>query len=188
MLADSRGQLHAVASSSERMRLVELIELQRQDGPCLDCWFIARREEVSEQLQLAFTTRITLEQAKGVVAEAARLNMDQSFALLRGYARHHNLRLSEAARRAVGRELTPEELAVPPAPVGGARTDGQWDHPHQRRPATPGPWAGLHHGLLAAGRGRCYTYPSRGGRHPTESSTVSSLLQTLATQRRALRL
>jgi len=29
-------ELRALASSSERMRLIELIEVQREDGPCLD--------------------------------------------------------------------------------------------------------------------------------------------------------
>lgn len=38
VLADTQGQLCALASSSERMRVIELIEVQRQDGPCLDCW------------------------------------------------------------------------------------------------------------------------------------------------------
>src|SRR5689334_7114295 len=38
VLADAHGNLRALASSSERMRLIELIEVQRQDGPCLDCW------------------------------------------------------------------------------------------------------------------------------------------------------
>lgn len=35
-LADDHGRLNVLASSSERMRLVELIEVQRNDGPCLD--------------------------------------------------------------------------------------------------------------------------------------------------------
>lgn len=38
VLVDARGQLQALASSNERMRLIELLEVQRQDGPCLDCW------------------------------------------------------------------------------------------------------------------------------------------------------
>jgi transcriptional regulator with GAF, ATPase, and Fis domain len=38
MLADSGGALHYVASSSERMRLIELFELQHEQGPCLDAF------------------------------------------------------------------------------------------------------------------------------------------------------
>ncbi len=38
VLVDARGQLQALASSSERMHLIELLEVQHEDGPCLDCW------------------------------------------------------------------------------------------------------------------------------------------------------
>ncbi|MDQ1383834.1 MAG: hypothetical protein QOG65_1213 [Actinomycetota bacterium] len=38
MLADSSGELHYVASSSERMRLIEVFELQHDEGPCLDAY------------------------------------------------------------------------------------------------------------------------------------------------------
>lgn len=38
MLADQRGGLHPVASSSEEARLIELFEAQNQEGPCLDCF------------------------------------------------------------------------------------------------------------------------------------------------------
>ncbi len=194
VLADSHGQLRALASSSERMHLIELIELQRQDGPCLDCWrsgepvredrlaeaasrwphfgpaaleagfasvyavpmrlrderlgalnlfanqvrglvdtdetlaqaladvatigilherFIRQGEEVTEQLQVAFRTRIVLEQAKGVVAQATKADMDEAFALLRGYARHHNLLLSEVASQVIARSLAVDALAIP---------------------------------------------------------------------------
>jgi GAF domain-containing protein/ANTAR domain-containing protein len=193
VLADSQGQLRALASSSERMHLIELIEVQRADGPCLDCWrsgeavredhlvrgrerwphfapaaldagfasvyavpmrlrderlgalnlfanetcgliesdetlaqaladvatigilherFIRQREEVTEQLQVAFNTRIVLEQAKGVVSQATTMDMDQAFALLRGYARHHNLLLSDVARQVIARDLDVGALEI----------------------------------------------------------------------------
>lgn len=38
MLANTRGQLRLVASSEERMRLVELFEIQSAQGPCLDAF------------------------------------------------------------------------------------------------------------------------------------------------------
>ena len=42
MLADPSGQLHVAAASSERARLLELFELQNDEGPCLDCFHSAR--------------------------------------------------------------------------------------------------------------------------------------------------
>ena len=38
MLADQRGSLRVVASSSEQARLVELFQLQHEEGPCLECF------------------------------------------------------------------------------------------------------------------------------------------------------
>jgi hypothetical protein len=38
MLADQRGSLRVVASSTEQARLVELFELQHDQGPCLECF------------------------------------------------------------------------------------------------------------------------------------------------------
>jgi len=42
MLASPAGDLRMAASSSETMRLVELFEIQAQEGPCLDCYRSAR--------------------------------------------------------------------------------------------------------------------------------------------------
>ena len=38
MLAAPDGDLRVMASSSEAMRVLELFELQAQEGPCLDCY------------------------------------------------------------------------------------------------------------------------------------------------------
>ena len=203
VLVGSEGQLRPLASSSERMHLIELLEVQRQDGPCLDCWrsgeavredqltgaearwpvfaptalaagflsayavpmrlrdkrlgalnlfanqaygliepdeavaqamadvatigilherFIRQREEVSEQLQVAFNARAVLEQAKGVAAAATSTDVDEAFALLRGYARHHKLLLSEVARQVMSRDLDVEAIRAPSgAPRGSPR-------------------------------------------------------------------
>lgn len=37
ILVDARGVLHVVASTSDRAQLLELLELQNDEGPCLDC-------------------------------------------------------------------------------------------------------------------------------------------------------
>ncbi len=38
LLADRHGTLHVMASSTEQVRLLELFQLQNNDGPCLDCY------------------------------------------------------------------------------------------------------------------------------------------------------
>ena len=38
MLADERGSLQLMASTTAKMRVLELFELQIQEGPCYDCW------------------------------------------------------------------------------------------------------------------------------------------------------
>ncbi|PRY39568.1 GAF and ANTAR domain-containing protein [Umezawaea tangerina] len=59
---------------------------------------VRREEVVSEQLQAALHHRTVVEQAKGVLAEVGGLDMNQSYVLLRDYARAHQLRLSDLAR------------------------------------------------------------------------------------------
>jgi GAF domain-containing protein len=43
MLSDGRGQLQLAAASSERARLLELFELQHDEGPCLDAFRTGRQ-------------------------------------------------------------------------------------------------------------------------------------------------
>jgi GAF domain-containing protein len=38
LLADARGQLHLMAATSKSTQALELVQLQRDDGPCLDCF------------------------------------------------------------------------------------------------------------------------------------------------------
>lgn len=58
---------------------------------------IRRGELLTEQLQGALNTRIMIEQAKGVIAQANAVTVDVAFELIRSYARRNNRRLSEVA-------------------------------------------------------------------------------------------
>jgi GAF domain-containing protein len=188
MLASPAGKLGLVASSSEAMRLLELFELQEQEGPCLDAFrsggrvdqedlragsgrwplfsaaavragfqsavalplrlrevtlgalnllsttrspigeadvIVARgfadlaalsilqhrasteAQRLNEQLSAALTSRIVIEQAKGVISERAGIDLTEAFARLRGYARNANLPLTDVARAAVDGTLDP---------------------------------------------------------------------------------
>ncbi|MEH1098282.1 GAF and ANTAR domain-containing protein [Micromonospora sp. CPCC 205561] len=58
---------------------------------------IRRGELLTEQLQGALNSRVVIEQAKGAVAQAAGVDVDEAFAVIRGYARRHNRKLTEVA-------------------------------------------------------------------------------------------
>jgi hypothetical protein len=62
------------------------------------------RPSGGEQLQNALTSRIAIEQAKGVLAERNGLSLDAAFDALRRHARDHNLKLTAVANG--GRERT----------------------------------------------------------------------------------
>ena len=196
MLADESGGLHLIASSDERMRLLELFELQGAQGPCLDAFSSGRavqanaagsrarwpvfaleasdagfqtmcavplrvrtdvigalnlfrgrdepftgaeinlaqamakmaaialiqeralreRNLLAEQLQVALTSRVVIEQAKGMLAEYLTMTVDDAFRMLRNYARDHNRKLSEVANNIVNRKIQRAELITPPGP------------------------------------------------------------------------
>lgn len=59
-----------------------------------------------------------------MLSQRGGLDMDRAFAVLRGYARDHNLRLTEVARAVVNRKLPPELL------LGHAATRAE----HRSRP------------------------------------------------------
>ena len=60
---------------------------------------------IRDQLQNALSSRIVIEQAKGVVSETAHLSMDEAFQRLRHYARSQQATLSSVAQRLVEGEL-----------------------------------------------------------------------------------
>jgi AmiR/NasT family two-component response regulator len=59
---------------------------------------IRHGEVLTEQLQGALNSRITIEQAKGALAQLRGITPDAAFTLLREYARRHHLRLGDVAR------------------------------------------------------------------------------------------
>ncbi len=66
---------------------------------------LQRSSLLTDQLQAALTTRVVIEQAKGMLAEHGRTGMEEAFATLRDYARREQLKLSAVASALVSREL-----------------------------------------------------------------------------------
>ncbi len=50
VLADQRGSLQFMAASNESGRILELLQLQAQEGPCLEC-FVTRQPVVNSSLE-----------------------------------------------------------------------------------------------------------------------------------------
>ncbi|MGH3421846.1 MAG: GAF and ANTAR domain-containing protein, partial [Streptosporangiaceae bacterium] len=64
-------------------------------------------QRLNEQLSAALTSRVVIEQAKGVIAERAGTELAEAFSRLRGYARNHNRRLTDVAESAIDGTLDP---------------------------------------------------------------------------------
>jgi transcriptional regulator with GAF, ATPase, and Fis domain len=193
LLADEHAKLRVMAASNERAHLLELFQLQNDEGPCLeafskgepvvhpnlsaahDRWprfapeavragfrsvhafplrlrtsvigamnlFSAERRDVggpaahlaqaladvasiailqdqmirqsdlrAGQLQHALDSRVAIEQAKGMVAERAHVDMDQAFTMLRTHARSSRLHLTAVALEVVEGTLALDEVAA----------------------------------------------------------------------------
>ena len=67
---------------------------------------INRGEALTEQLQGALTSRVVIEQAKGVVAQVHNVDVTEAFELLRGYARANRRRLLDVAETVVNNPTT----------------------------------------------------------------------------------
>jgi GAF domain-containing protein len=68
---------------------------------------------LNDQLHHALNSRIIIEQAKGMVAENQALNIEEAFAILRNYARNHNLRLVDVAASVIEGSLPASTLGPP---------------------------------------------------------------------------
>ena len=63
------------------------------------------------QLEQALQSRVAIEQAKGVIAERYRLDVEESFEIIRRAARSNRIKLHDLVRKIKPGEPTPDELA-----------------------------------------------------------------------------
>lgn len=69
---------------------------------------------VTEQLQRALDSRVVIEQAKGIIAQATGKSMHESFNILRRYARNNNLTLRTASENFTARVVNPSAITYMP--------------------------------------------------------------------------
>ncbi|MBK3578884.1 ANTAR domain-containing protein [Streptomyces sp. MBT65] len=73
----------------------------------------AQYRSLAGQLQNALSSRVRIEQAKGMLAERWQVGVDEAFGALRGYARRHRLPMERVARAVIERDLGDAELREP---------------------------------------------------------------------------
>jgi GAF domain-containing protein len=85
-------------------------------GYLLHASAVRQHQRTAEQLQQALTTRLIIEQAKGVLANQREISVDEAFALLRKHSRDRNTRIHEVARNVISGDL---RLPEPPTSRSG---------------------------------------------------------------------
>lgn len=73
---------------------------------------LQRSEQITVELDAAFTSQAVVDQAKGVLAERRQISVAEAFTLLRAYARRHRRPLSQVARAVIGRDPTVADLTT----------------------------------------------------------------------------
>lgn len=94
------------ASLAQALADVAAVVLLQQRG--LDR---GHREKV--QREQALTSRVLIEQAKGVPPERWNTDPDAAFHLMRSYARGHQLRISDCARQIMDKSLDTDQIPRP---------------------------------------------------------------------------
>ena len=74
---------------------------------------IQHGNDLTDQLQGALNTRIVIEQAKGMVAQARGITPDQAFDMLRRYCRRNSLGLTDVANRVISDVTSVPDLMAP---------------------------------------------------------------------------
>jgi GAF domain-containing protein len=77
----------------------------------------AEAQHLNEQLSAALSSRVVIEQAKGVISERAGVDLAEAFSRLRSYARNHNLRLTRVAEAAINGTLDAQAWVPPGRPM-----------------------------------------------------------------------
>jgi hypothetical protein len=115
------GALHLLSATRAPMPGGDLIVARAfADGAALSIAqhrASAEAQRLNEQLSAALTSRVVIEQAKGVISERAGAGLAEAFTRLRTYTRNHNRRLSDVARAAIDGTLGPRARAPPPRPA-----------------------------------------------------------------------
>lgn len=83
---------------------------------------IHHRSVMVTQLEGALSSRIIIEQAKGILAASGATDMDHAFSALRGYARSTQTRLSVVATQLADATLTAEQVLASDAAPATERT------------------------------------------------------------------
>lgn len=108
------GALNMFRSKEGRMQEADVVAAQALTDVAtiaiLQHRAIVDAQQLNQQLTQALNTRIVIEQAKGVVAESAGLDMEDAFALLRRHSRKNNLRLTDVAQAVSTKTLPVEAL------------------------------------------------------------------------------